>query len=87
MEGCKIRAVEGDSRLMANSGPNFLFLLRSRLPLPPRGVFQPLLFFFGLGGGWGGQLYCTITDQYNCKIFKVYLWGFDIHCKRLLSAS
>lgn len=39
VEGWKIGAVEGDSRLIAKSGPDFLFLLLSRLPLPPRGVF------------------------------------------------
>lgn len=61
VEGCKIEVVEGDRRLIAKSGPDFLFLLRSRLPLPPRGVFQPLLFL--AGWGVGGQLYCKITDQ------------------------
>ena len=65
MEGCKIRVVEGDSRLIAKSGPNFLFLFRSRLSLPPRGVFHfPASSFFLVGDGWrGGQLYCRITDQ------------------------
>ena len=56
VEGWKIGAVEGDSRLIAKSGPDFLFLLLSRLPLPPRGVFQPLLFLAGREVGWSALL-------------------------------
>ena len=53
MEGYKIGVVEGDGRLIAKSGPNFLFLFRSRLCLPPRGVFHfpaSSFFWWGMGG-------------------------------------